>query len=117
MDAITAYENALPTDARIERKKMFGTPCAFIERQMFFGVFENSIIARIGPDRVDALIGKDAMQAFMPTADRPWEDYLQMPPTTEANTLKSLAAEALNWTLKLPSKGKKPKLAKKRQKA
>ena len=44
-DVVTAYETALPDNPDIARKRMFGTPCAFVRRQMFFGTFGETLIA------------------------------------------------------------------------
>lgn len=112
----TAYEGALPDDPRVERKKMFGMPCAFVNRQMFFGTFESTLVARVGPERAAALAGQDGMVVFTPMVDRPWRDYVQVPAGTAPGTLKALAAEALAWTLVLPPRAEKPK-AKKDKKA
>lgn len=107
--AVTAaYEAALPADERVERKSMFGMPCAFVNRQMFFGTFEESIVARIGPERVAALVGTDGLQTFSPMPDRPWRDYVRAPLDTPPERLAALAADALAWTLTLPAKAKKP---------
>lgn len=113
---VAAFEAALPQDPRVESKKMFGMPCAFVNRQMFFGTFDGSVIARVGPARVQALAEQPGMQVFTPTADRPWRDYVQVPISEDAQVLKGLAAEALAWTETLPPKVKKPK-APKRTKA
>lgn len=110
--AAAAYEAALPADPRVENKKMFGTPCAFVNRQMFFGTFGDSVIARVGPTRVQALAGQAGMRVFTPMEGRSWNDYVQVPPGAPAETLKGLAAEALAWTSMLPPKVKKPKAAK-----
>jgi hypothetical protein len=109
--AVAAYEAALPDEPRVERKKMFGTPCAFVNRQMFFGTFEGSLVARIGPERVVTLAGRPGMTVFTPTEGRTWADYLRIDPSTDAAAQKSLAAEALAWTSKLPVNAKKPKEA------
>lgn len=111
---VAAYEAALPDDPRVERKKMFGMPCAFVNRQMFFGTFEGTVVARVGPDRVEALAGKDGMRVFTPMEDRPWRDYVQLDASADVGVLKGLAAEALAWTTKLPPKQKKPKAKKSR---
>ena len=113
---IAAYEAALPADARVERKKMFGTPCAFVNRQMFFGIFENTLVARVGPARVGALTNDGRMRVFTPTPDRPWHDYVQTDPGADASTLSGLAAEALVWSAKLPAKTKLSREQKKARK-
>ena len=103
---VTAYETALPDDPRVQRKRMFGTPCAFVNRQMFFGTFEDTLVARIGPERVSALAGESGFQVFTLSEDKVWDDYLQMDPTTDPQKLAELAAEALEWAANLPRKVK-----------
>lgn len=110
--ATAAYEAALPGDARVESKRMFGAPCAFVNRQMFFGTFEDTIVARVGPSRAAALVGQPGMRAFTPMENRPWADYIQVDASSGAELLSGLAQEALTWTLSLPAKAKKPKPAK-----
>jgi hypothetical protein len=108
--AVTAaYEAALPADPRVERKKMFGLPCAFVNRQMFFGTFEATVVARVGPDRVRALASQPGMGMFTPRADRPWHDYVQVDVRVAGAALPALALEALAWTSKLPAKAVRPK--------
>jgi hypothetical protein len=106
---IAAYEAALPDDPRVERKRMFGMPCAFVNRQMFFGTFDGTVVARVGPERVEVLAGKDGMRVFTPSADRAWPDYVQLDADADPGLLRSLAAEALAWASKLPPKSRKPR--------
>ena len=112
-DVVAAYEAALPDDPRVARKKMFGAPCAFVNRQMFFGTFGPSLIARVGPARVSALVGEPGVRVFTPTEGRSWADYVQIDAPGDAALLQRLAAEALAWTSKLPAKAPKPRAAKK----
>ena len=112
--AVTAaYEAALPDDPSIERKAMFGMPCAFVNRQMFFGTFGETVVARVGPARVDALVGTQGMGNFTPSEGRTWGDYVQVAATADGDLLRDLATEALSWTLRLPPKGKQPRERKK----
>lgn len=113
---VAAYEAALPDDPRVERKKMFGMPCAFVNRQMFFGTFEGTVVARIGPARVQERAGKDGLVVFTPMVDRAWRDYVQVDATANADLLKGLATEALAWTAKLPAKAKPTRSEKKSRK-
>lgn len=106
---VAAYEAALPDDPRVERKKMFGTPCAFVNRQMFFGTFEGTLVARVGPARARALSDQPGMAVFTPSEGKVWADYLQLDPSTDAAQLAALATEALAWTAALPPKGKPPR--------
>ncbi len=47
---IEAFDAALPDDPRIERRKMFGCPCAFINDNMFTGIHEDGVIVRVPRD-------------------------------------------------------------------
>ena len=104
-----AYETALPDDIRVERKRMFDSPCAFVNRQMFFGTFEESLVARVGPERVQALAEQPGMQTFTPSPGKQWNDYVQMDLTIDPAMLAELASEALFWAAALPKKVKRPK--------
>jgi hypothetical protein len=106
-EVIAAYETALPDDAKIKRKKMFGSPCAFVNRQMFFGTFEESLVARVGPERVQALAEQAGMQVFTLSPDKQWDDYVQMDLTVDPAMFTELAAEALSWAAALPKKARR----------
>lgn len=108
-DVTALYEAALPEDPAVERKQMFGSPCAFVNRQMFFGTFEGTLIARIGPSRVRALSPQPGMRIFTPSPGKTWNDYLQLESTVDPEMLRELAAEAQAWAAALPKKMKKPK--------
>jgi hypothetical protein len=106
---VTAYENALPDDPNIQRKQMFGTPCAFVNRQMFFGTFGETLVARIGPERAKLLADQPGMQVFTPSPGKQWDDYVQMDLTVDPAVFAALATEAMAWSLALPRKAKRPK--------
>ncbi len=103
---VAIYENALPNDERVKRKRMFGSPCAFVNRQMFFGTFEETLVARLGPDRVTAMANEPGMKVFSPSPEKPWDDYIQLDQTVAPAVLAELAVEALAWTDALPPKAK-----------
>jgi hypothetical protein len=104
-----AYETALPDDIRVKQKTMFGSPCAFVNRQMFFGTFEESLVARVGPERVRALVEQVGMQVFTLSPGKQWDDYVQMDLSVDPAIFAELASEALSWAAALPKKVKRPK--------
>lgn len=107
--AVTAFEAALPPDPRVVRKQMFGVPCAFVNRQMFFGTFEGDLVARIGPVRAEIAAAEPGRQVFTPRENQPWKDYVRLQANEAPEVLSALAAEALAWTAKLPLKAHKPR--------
>jgi hypothetical protein len=105
----TAFQAALPDAPGVVTKTMFGQPAAFIDRQMFFGTFGDTLVARIGPSRVAELVGAGHATPFVPTEGRPWEDYAQVDAAGDPATHRALALEALRWTSRLPPRAKPPK--------
>jgi len=108
---LAAYQAAVPVDERVKHKTMFGSPCAFVNRQMFFGTFEDTLVARVGPERVAELADQEGMQVFTLAPGKQWPDYIQVPPSTPPEVLAGLAAESLAWAAALPLKMKPPKKA------
>ncbi len=106
-DLAAAFDAAIPDDSRVVRKKMFGMPAAFVNRQMFFGTFGATVVARVGPERSKILGEAPGSRVFTPQEGRTWADYVQVDADSGAD-LKALGAEALAWTEKLPLKAVKP---------
>lgn len=107
-----AYDAALlplGDDPSIRRKTMFGLPCAFVGRQMFFGTFGDGWVARIGPERVAELAGQPGVTVFTPTEGQPWDDYVALAPPIADEALAAYASEALAWTRALPPAVKRKK--------
>lgn len=100
--AVAAYEAALPTTPDVVKKTMFGCPCAFVQRQMFFGTFGESLVARVGPDRAAALSDQPGLRPFAPDGAAVWPDYVQIDVGADEVLLSALAAEARRWTLSVP---------------
>jgi hypothetical protein len=46
-DLIALFHAALPDDPRIERRKMFGYPCAFVGGNLFTGLHQENVIVRL----------------------------------------------------------------------
>ena len=110
---VTFYERAMPNDSRARKGQMFGHPCAYVNGNMFFGTFGQSVILRVGAERT-ASLATGALRMFEPMPARPWKEYLQVDAGAmpEAD-VAALAAEALEHTAALPPKAEKPKAEKK----
>ena len=44
---IQTFHNALPNDPRLERRKMFGYPCSFVEGRLIAGLHKDSLFVRL----------------------------------------------------------------------
>ncbi len=109
-EAVAAYEAVVPDDPRVERKKMFGHPAAFTSGNMFFGTFEDRLIARLPALRIADLMARPGVGAFAPREGRPWKEYVQLDlEVVDEADLAVYAREALEHTATLPPKVPKPR--------
>ncbi|MCB9739464.1 MAG: hypothetical protein H6747_09370 [Deltaproteobacteria bacterium] len=114
-ETVAHYEALLPADPRVAPGKMFGHVCAFTGGHMFFGTFAQTLIARVGPDRVPELLDAEGLAQFEPMPGRPWREYVQFDPRAmDPDEARTLVADALEFTAGLPPKPRKVKAAKKK---
>lgn len=106
---IAWYTDAVPTDPRAVKGQMFGHPCAFVNGNMFFGTFGQSVVIRVGEARAAVLAAHTPYTIFAPMEGRLWREYVQVGLGAIPDaTLAALAREALDHTAGLPGKVKKP---------
>jgi hypothetical protein len=109
-DADKAYFRSLvPEGPGVQVKPMFGNLGAFVNGNMFMGLFGPDVGVRLAPDDAADLLGVDGAGPFGPT-ERPMGGYVSLPPsmhgTPEATTW---VGRALAFVGAMP-----PKAAKKR---
>lgn len=97
---------ALPDRAGVERRKMFGYPCAFVGGHMFAGVFQEIIFARLPPGECDDL---DGPPPFEPLPGRPMRAYVVLPEAVleDEHELARLLDSAYAAAAALPPKVRK----------
>ena len=101
-------KSVLPDDPRITTRPMFGNLAAFVNGNMFAGLYGGDLFVRL-PDegRVDLLSKKGTM--FEPMKGRPMKEYVCIPREwLERPTLvKPWITRSLEWASALPKKQKK----------
>ncbi|MFI4973039.1 MAG: TfoX/Sxy family protein [Caulobacterales bacterium] len=108
---VDLFTESLPDDPRIERRKMFGYPSAFVNGNMFAGVFQDQVFARLGPDERARLEAAHGPLPFEPMPGRPMKDYTRLPDDVledEAEVAATLA-RAFGFSAALPAKMKSGK--------
>lgn len=112
---VQAFDHCLPLVVGVERKSMFGYPCAFVNGHLFCGLHQESIIVRLSEARRDALVAKGA-SVFEPMPGRAMKEYVVVPAEVVADRerLRALLAEALTHASSLAPKPKKPTAPKKK---
>jgi TfoX/Sxy family transcriptional regulator of competence genes len=106
------FTECLPRDSTVQARKMFGYPAAFVNGNMFAGVFGDGVFARLPPEPRAALERDHGARPFEPMAGRPMKDYLALPDAViadEAALAETLRAAFLH-TAALPLKVKPPKV-------
>src|SRR5579871_347366 len=101
---VDLFGESLPDDPRVERRKMFGYPAAFVQGNMAAGVFQDRIFARLSPEDRAALPGGG--EDFAPMEGRPMRVYVLIPDDVLADeaALAAALANAVAFTATLAPK-------------
>ena len=87
------------------RKKMFGYPAAFINGNMFAGLFQDNVIVRLAERERGELI-REGGRPFEPMPGRPMREYVVLPTAAvkDRTRLSSWVKKALAYASRLPPK-------------
>ena len=99
------FEALVPRDARVAVKPMFGNLGAFVNGNMFMGLFGSSIGIKLD-DPAQAELSKAGGGPFGP-AERPMGGYRTLPLTFTAAQAQVWIARSLAYVSTLPPKKKK----------
>ncbi len=107
-ELIDLYENIASQLTGIEKRKIFGCPCAFVNGNMFFGVFQDQLFLRMGENLRHSLSDDIQFEPLAPMG-RTMKDYVLIPPDlrTDQARLLTLIQNSLIQALSLPPKIKK----------
>ncbi len=110
-DLIAAFDAAIAGKLGVERRQMFGYPCAFLNGNMLSGLFQDQMMVRLSEaDRAKARL--DATATPFAPGGRPMREYVVLPPQIVADRRKVSAwlKRAIAYVETLPAKKpKKPK--------
>lgn len=108
---IDLFDACLPHGPGIERRTMFGQPCAFVNGNMFAGLLQDIAFARLPPGLHAELDAEFGVRHFEPMPGRPMKAYVVLPEELlddEARFGEILAA-AYQFAAALPPKTPKPR--------
>jgi TfoX/Sxy family transcriptional regulator of competence genes len=94
----------VPDDARVEVKPMFGNLGAFVNGNMFMGLFGSDVGVKLN-DIDRARLRKAGGGPFGPE-ERPMGGYVTLPPSFTDTRAKSWIAKSLGYVSELPIKQK-----------
>jgi TfoX/Sxy family transcriptional regulator of competence genes len=117
-ELIELFHEALPTDPLVERRKMFGYPCAIVNGHMFTSLHGDSVIVRLPEARRDQLLAAGGGQ-FAPMPDRPMTEFFVLPESIvrEPTRLREWVELAFVSAAALPPKSPAPRAKSKKKSA
>ena len=103
-DLAERFERCLPGSPSVERRRMFGCPCAFVNGNMFAGVHETRLIVRVPEEAATHpfVVRGRAMREYAAI-----DDALERSPAE----LKKWTERAFEYASALPAKKPKKKRA------
>ncbi|MDH5372022.1 MAG: TfoX/Sxy family protein [Acidimicrobiia bacterium] len=102
------FRSIVPDHPAVEVKPMFGNVAAFVNGNMFMGLFGPAVGLRLGESERGKLLTVAGSGPFGPE-ERPMKEYVSLPASwrTEPSKTASWVEKALDHTAALPPKGKK----------
>lgn len=112
-ELIAIFEGVTPGPPAVPRK-MFGYPVAFVNGNMFMGLFQEEMFVRL-PEDLRTKVIADGWKRFEPMPRRPMGEYMVLPEALlgREKELKQWVAKALTYGESLKPKAKSKPKAKK----
>ena len=110
--ARAAFEALVPDDPRVAVRPMFGNVAAFVNGNMFAGLFGEDLFVRLG-ERERAAVVEQGGRAFEPVAGRPMKEYVVVPGTwsSDPGAARAWLDRSLDGARALPPKEARRKRA------
>jgi len=107
---IDLFDASLPQAPGLERRKMLGYPAAFVNGNMFAGLFQDVAFVRLPPGARSELAAEFGERHFEPMPGRPMRTYVALPDEVleDEDRYAALLGAACAFAAGLPPKEKKP---------
>ena len=104
-EAKAAFTKLVPSGPTVTLRPMFGNLAAFVNGNMFAGLFGEDLFVRL-PDEESAKVRKQGGRDFAPMPGRAMKGYVTVPSSwrSKAATTKAWIKTALELTGKMPPK-------------
>jgi len=103
------FKSALPHDPRVTVRLVFGNDAAFVNGNMFVGLWGNDLFLRLSDEDRKELLKNEGVTNFEPMKGRPMKGYNLIPRTwkNQRETVRRWVARSLAWASELPAKKSK----------
>lgn len=114
-ELIALFDEAVPKDRQIERRKMFGYPAAFLNGYLFAGLHQENFVLKLSPADRDRLVAERHASMFEPVPGRPMREFAVLPQSllSERAALAIWIEQSIAYVAGKPPKVPKPARAKK----
>jgi TfoX/Sxy family transcriptional regulator of competence genes len=104
------FASVVPDHPAVAIRPMFGQLSAFVNGNMFMGIFGEDVLVRLPEEDREAVIAAGG-RVFEPMAGRPMREYVVLPEVwrDDVPTIEEWAARALDHAEELPPKQPKKK--------
>lgn len=103
--AKAAFTALVPDDEAVATRPMFGNLSAFVNGNMFCGLFGDDLFVRL-PEAARAEVIAQGGAPFSPMPGRAMQEYVTVPGgwQDDPDAARSLIARSLTWARELPAK-------------
>lgn len=107
--AIKAFEALTPAGPSIGVKKVFGQPAAFVNGNMFLGVFGEKVFVRLSEEGGKEATERHGLEPFEPMPGRPMRGYVVLPSKILSDRIaaRKWVSKSLAFASGLPPKAAK----------
>lgn len=112
-ELVAVFEDLVPAPPA-EARQMFGYPAAFVNGNMFMGVFQDRMFLRL-PDEARGELMQEGGDVFDPMGGRPMKEYAVVPQAmlSDRPALEAWVKRSLEYGLSLPPKAPRAKRSRK----
>ncbi len=113
------FKTVVPQDPRVTTRPMFGNISAFVNGNMFMGVYGRDLFVRLQEAQQEELLKQKGAGPFEVMPGRAMTGYVVLPRSwrdKENSNVRKWVGLSLEFAAKLPAKEKKSILAKKKMK-
>jgi TfoX/Sxy family transcriptional regulator of competence genes len=110
-EMVAFFKDLMTGQPEIDLRTMFGYPCAFINGQMFTGLFGDRMFLRLPEEERARFQAQEGAGPFEPIPGRTMKEYVLVPPAllSDRGELDRWLAVSATYAANLPAKVKKPK--------
>ncbi len=108
-DSKRFFRSILPDDQTVTVRPMFGNEAAFVNGNMFMGLYGSGMFVRLSDEDRAEFFKKKNASLFEPMKGRPMKEYVMIPEEwrSKPELVRPWISRSLKWASKLPRKEKK----------